>query len=154
MKTRMQPIGSVWNKFPRVVRDLAKICDKKVRVEMEGKGTELDKTLIEAIKDPLTHLIRNCVDHGIEAPANRVKVGKNEEGVITMRAFHEGGFVNIEINDDGGGLNLVRIKGLANPRIQLRLNVLHRDRPVAQHLDIDDLMTGQQRVRGTWRRVE
>ena len=72
MKTRMQPIGNVWNKLPRVVRDLAVACGKQVRVEMEGSETELDKTIIEAIKDPLTHLVRNCVDHGIETAADRV----------------------------------------------------------------------------------
>lgn len=113
MKTRMQPIGNVWTKFPRLVRDLATMCEKQVRIEMEGKETELDKTIIEAIKDPLTHLVRNTVDHGIEKPEVRRNVGKPAEGCLTLRAYHEGGEVNIEIVDDGGGLNFERIKAKA-----------------------------------------
>lgn len=113
MKTRMQPIGTVWSKFPRLVRDLATTCGKSVRIEMEGKETELDKTIIEAIKDPLTHLVRNNVDHGIEKPEDRVARGKPAEGCLMLRAYHEGGQVNIEISDDGGGLNLKRIKAKA-----------------------------------------
>lgn len=116
MKTRMQPISTVWNKFPRIVRDLAQICGKKVRVEMEGRETECDKTLIEAIKDPLTHVIRNSVDHGIETPAARREAGKPEEGVLFLRAYHEGGSVNIEIQDDGAGLNVDRIRQKALER--------------------------------------
>jgi two-component system, chemotaxis family, sensor kinase CheA len=116
MKTRMQPIGNVWSKFPRVVRDLAVQCGKKVRIEMEGRETELDKTIVEAIKDPLTHLVRNSVDHGIESPENRRAAGKPEEGCLCLRAFHEGGQVNIEISDDGGGLNIDRIKSRAIER--------------------------------------
>ena len=116
MKTRMQPIGTIWNKFPRVVRDLAASCEKRVRLEMEGEQTELDRTLIEAIKDPLTHLVRNAVDHGIEKSAARVAAQKPAEGCLRLRAFHEGGQVNIEIADDGGGLNSDRIrqKGIDN----------------------------------------
>ncbi len=110
MKTRMQPIGNIWSKFPRVVRDLATICKKKIRLQMEGQETELDKTIIEAIKDPLTHLVRNSVDHGIEMPEDRVAKGKPEEGVIVLRAYHEGGQVNIEISDNGGGINPEKVK--------------------------------------------
>ena len=110
MKTRMQPIGNVWSKFPRVVRDLALQCGKKVRIEMEGKDTELDKTIIEAIKDPLTHLVRNSVDHGIELPEARRERGKPEEGTLLLRAYHEGGQVNIEIIDDGAGIDPERIR--------------------------------------------
>ncbi|WP_404308937.1 chemotaxis protein CheW [Neorhodopirellula lusitana] len=110
MKTRMQPIGNVWSKFPRLVRDLAQICEKEVRIKMEGKETELDKTIIEAIKDPLTHLVRNTVDHGIESPDVREAYGKDREGCLMLRAFHEGGQVNIEICDDGAGLNVDRIR--------------------------------------------
>jgi two-component system chemotaxis sensor kinase CheA len=109
MKTRMQPIGSVWTKFPRLVRDLAMTCGKRVRIEMDGRNTELDKTIIESIKDPLTHAIRNAVDHGIEAPAVRRQSGKPEEGCIRLRAFHEGGQVNIEIADDGGGIDTRKV---------------------------------------------
>lgn len=113
MKTRMQPIGNIWNKFPRVVRDLAKSCNKKVRLDMEGKDTELDKTLIEAIKDPLTHIVRNSVDHGIEMPEDRVAAGKNPEGRLFLRAYHEGGQVNIEMVDDGAGIDPEKIKAKA-----------------------------------------
>lgn len=116
MKTRMQPIGNIWNKFPRVVRDLALQCGKQARIEMEGKETELDKTIIEAIKDPLTHLVRNAVDHGMELPEARVAAGKSPEGCLTLRAFHEGGQVNIEISDDGRGLDAERIKQKALDR--------------------------------------
>ncbi|MGA7686787.1 MAG: chemotaxis protein CheA [Terriglobales bacterium] len=109
MKTRMQPIGSIWSRFPRTVRDVALACGKQVRIQMEGQETELDKTLIEAIKDPLTHLVRNAIDHGIEHPEARRAAGKDPEGVLLLRAFHEGGQVNIEIGDDGAGLNLERV---------------------------------------------
>lgn len=113
MKTRMQPIGNIWSKFPRVVRDLSHTCGKQVRIEMEGVETELDKTLLEAIKDPLTHLVRNSVDHGIEPPETRLENGKPAEGQLVLRAFHEGGMVNIEISDDGGGIDPQRIKAKA-----------------------------------------
>ncbi|MPY95588.1 MAG: histidine kinase, partial [Acidimicrobiia bacterium] len=115
MKTRMQPIGNLWSKLPRVVRDLAVSCDKRVRLEMEGEDTELDKTIIEAIKDPLTHLVRNAVDHGIESPEDRAAVGKRAEGRLLIRAFHEGGQVNIEIADDGAGIDpeVIREKAVA-----------------------------------------
>jgi two-component system chemotaxis sensor kinase CheA len=110
MKTRMQPIGNIWGQFPRTVRDVALACGKEVAIEMEGKETELDKTIIEAIKDPLTHLVRNSVDHGIELPDDRVLAGKPRAGRLVLRAFHEGGQVIIEISDDGAGLNANRIR--------------------------------------------
>ncbi len=110
MQTRMQPIHSIWAKLPRVVRDLSRSCGKQIRVEMEGKSTELDKSLIEAMKDPITHLVRNSVDHGIESPEQRIAAGKPAEGVLLLRAFHEGGQVHIEISDDGGGIPPDRIK--------------------------------------------
>jgi len=116
MKTRMQPIGNVWNKFPRTVRDLAHSCGKEVQLVMEGQDTELDRTIIEAIKDPLTHLVRNSMDHGIEEPEVRKRAGKNPAGILTLRAFHEGGQVNIEISDDGAGLNCDRIRQKAMER--------------------------------------
>jgi two-component system chemotaxis sensor kinase CheA len=120
MKTRMQPIGTIWNRFPRVVRDLASMCGKQVRVEMDGQDTELDRTIIEAIKDPLTHVVRNSVDHGIETPAVRVAAGKPAEGRLHLRAYHEGGQVNIEISDDGGGVrpDKVRAKALSRGLIE------------------------------------
>ena len=110
MKTRMQPIGNIWAKFPRIVRDVAHDVGKKVRLQMEGNETELDRTVIEAIKDPLTHIVRNAIDHGMELPAERVALGKGAEGLLHLRAFHEGGQVNIEISDDGRGINLDSIK--------------------------------------------
>ena len=116
MKTRMQPIVNIWNKFPRTVRDLAHSCGKQIHLEMEGQDTELDRTIIEAIKDPLTHLVRNSVDHGIETPEARQKAGKDPSGRLRLRAYHEGGQVNIEISDDGAGLNLDRIRNKAIER--------------------------------------
>ncbi|MGC8462084.1 MAG: chemotaxis protein CheW [Acidimicrobiales bacterium] len=116
MKTRMQPIRNVWSKFPRVVRDLAMTCGKQVRVEMEGEHTELDKTIIEAIRDPLTHVIRNAVDHGIETPEERSAASKPGEGRIRLRAFHESGQVNIEVSDDGGGIDPERVRAKAVER--------------------------------------
>ena len=113
MRTRMQPINNIWAKFPRVVRDLSVSCGKQVRVEMEGKETELDKSLIEAMKDPLTHLIRNAIDHGVELPAIRRADGKPEEGRLSMRAYHEGGQVHIEIGDDGAGINPGKLRNKA-----------------------------------------
>lgn len=116
MKTRMQPIRNAWSKLPRVVRDLASSCGKQVEVVMEGAETELDKTILEAIKDPLTHIVRNSVDHGIESPDVRESNGKPKEGTLWLRAFHEGGQVNIEIVDDGGGINIERVKEKAISR--------------------------------------
>jgi chemotaxis protein histidine kinase CheA len=119
MKTRMQPIGNVWTRFPRVVRDIAHELGKQVKLVMEGQETELDRTIIEAIKDPLTHIIRNSLDHGFEKPDVRVATGKPAEGLLILRAFHEGGQVNIEIMDDGQGINIVRVKQKAVERALL-----------------------------------
>jgi len=105
MLTRMQSIGNVFNKFPRVVRDLSLSLKKKVDLHLEGKDVELDKTIIEAIGDPLTHLVRNAVDHGIELPDIRQSAGKDPVGKIFLKAYHEAGQVNIEITDDGKGLD-------------------------------------------------
>jgi len=116
MKTRMQQIGNIFSKFPRVVRDLALSCGKEVRIDMEGQETELDKTLIEAIKDPLTHLVRNSVDHGIERPEERQANGKSVEGRLLLRAYHEGGQVNIEITDDGAGIDVNTLSAKAIER--------------------------------------
>lgn len=105
MLTRMQSIGNVFNKFPRVVRDLSRSLGKRVDLNLEGKDVELDKTIIEAIGDPLTHLVRNAVDHGIELPDVRQRAGKPPVGKIYLKAYHEAGQVNIEISDDGKGLD-------------------------------------------------
>ncbi len=110
MKTRMQPIGNIWSKLPRVVRDLAIACGKSARIELEGQETELDKTIIEAIRDPLTHLLRNAIDHGMETPEERVALGKAAEGRVSLHAFHEGGKVIIEIADDGKGIDPKRVR--------------------------------------------
>lgn len=128
MKTRMQPIGTVFNKFPRIVRDLSRQLGKKVNLKLEGTETELDRSIIEAIKDPLTHLVRNSIDHGIELPEERVSLGKPEEGLLVMRAYHEGGQVVIEIEDDGLGIDVEKIKrkaiekGLLDPREAERMS--------------------------------
>ncbi len=116
MKTRMQPIGNVWTRFPRVVRDLANVCGKSVHVELEGSGTELDRSIIEAIKDPLMHAVRNAIDHGIESAERRVAAGKPASGRLTFRAYHEGGQVNIEVSDDGGGINTDKVRARAIER--------------------------------------
>lgn len=116
MKTRMQPIRNAWSKLPRVVRDLSNAFGKRVNVRMDGADTELDKTILEAIKDPLTHIVRNAVDHGIETPDIRAAAGKPKEGTLWLRAFHEGGQVNVEIRDDGAGINFGRVKEKAIAR--------------------------------------
>lgn len=116
MKTRMQPIGNVWAKFPRIVRDIAHELGKDVHLETVGATTELDRTIIESIRDPLTHIVRNSIDHGIESPEKRTAAGKAAQGHILMRAYHEGGQVNIEIIDDGAGINLTRVRQKAVER--------------------------------------
>lgn len=116
MKTRMQPIRTIWSKFPRVVRDLSVSLGKEINLEMEGEETELDKTLIEAISAPLTHLVRNCVDHGIEPSDIRTSKGKSPIGRLWLRAFHESGYVNIEVGDDGAGIDVEKIKAKALQR--------------------------------------
>ncbi|MFP4464971.1 MAG: chemotaxis protein CheW [Alphaproteobacteria bacterium] len=114
MKTRMQPIGNAWSKLPRIIRDLALELNKKIHLEMRGQDTELDRQVLEMIKDPLTHMIRNSGDHGIETPAERLKAGKQETGNIILEAYHGGGHIIIKISDDGKGLNdeLIRQKAL------------------------------------------
>ncbi len=105
MLTRMQPVGLVFNKFPRVVRDLARSLGKEVALTMEGQEVELDKTIIEGLHDPLTHLVRNAVDHGIESPKNRRQAGKKSTGQLFLKAYHQAGLVILEIKDDGKGLD-------------------------------------------------
>lgn len=116
MKTRMQQIGSIWSKYPRVIRDLSHDLGKKVELVMDGQETELDRTVIESVKDPLMHILRNSVDHGLELPEKRRAAGKPETGLLVLRAFHEGGQVNIEISDDGAGINVPRVKAKAVER--------------------------------------
>jgi len=116
MKTRMQPIGSAWQKLPRVVRDLSTELSKQIDLVMQGADTELDRQVLEVIKDPLTHMVRNSADHGIESPAERRAAGKPEKGVIRLNAYHEGGSITIEISDDGKGLNYAAIRRKAVER--------------------------------------
>jgi two-component system chemotaxis sensor kinase CheA len=113
MRTRMQPIGSVFSKFQRVVRDLCRDLEKNIDLTLWGAETELDKSLIEAIKDPLTHIVRNACDHGIESPSVRRSNGKNEQGMLSLKAYHEGGQMIIVINDDGGGIDPIKVKDKA-----------------------------------------
>ena len=122
MKTRMQPIEHVWSKMPRVVRDLANAIGRQVSLVMIGGDTELDRSLLEAVKDPLTHLVRNAVDHGIESPEDRVAKGKDPKGTVTLRAYHASGQVVVEITDDGAGIDVDKVaakaveKGLKSAR--------------------------------------
>ncbi len=113
MKTRMQPIGHAWNKLPRLVRDLTHDLGKQIELDLQGAETELDRQVLEQIRDPLTHIVRNAADHGLENGADRIAAGKNPVGRITLKAFHEGGHVIIEVSDDGRGLDLARIKAKA-----------------------------------------
>ncbi len=113
MKTRMQPIGHAWQKLPRLLRDLAVELGKDIELQTEGADTELDRQVLELVKDPLIHLVRNCADHGIETPAERIAAGKPAAGKIMLRAHHQGGHVIIEVADDGRGLDLARIKARA-----------------------------------------
>ncbi len=113
MKTRMQPIGNAWQKLPRIVRDLSTELGKTIELEMQGADTELDRQVLELVKDPLTHLVRNCADHGIERSAERAASGKPQSGTIRLSACHQGGHIIIEIADDGRGLNTARIRAKA-----------------------------------------
>jgi len=113
MKTRMQPIGNAWQKLPRIVRDLSNELGKKIELEMHGAETELDRQVLDLIKDPLTHMVRNSADHGLETPEQRRAVGKPEHGQIRLSAYHEGGYIIIQIADDGRGLDTNRIKAKA-----------------------------------------
>jgi two-component system, chemotaxis family, sensor kinase CheA len=113
MKTRMQPIGNAWQKLPRIVRDLAGELHKQIELEMHGADTELDRQVLDLIKDPLTHMVRNSADHGLETPGERAANGKPEQGTIRLSAYHEGGHIIICIADNGRGLNTERIKAKA-----------------------------------------
>ena len=146
MKTRMQPIGNAWQKLPRIVRDLSSELGKQIELEMHGADTELDRQVLDLIKDPLTHMVRNSADHGLETPAERLAAGKPEQGTIRLSAYHEGGHIIICIADNGRGLNTDRIKakavsarsrlrgrareddGSPDPQVHLRAGLLHRGR--------------------------
>jgi len=116
MKTRMQPIKKVFGRFPRVVRDLARSLDKEIKLVLEGEETDLDKNLVEALADPLVHLVRNSVDHGIEEPDKRESIGKPREGVVILSASQEGDHILLTIKDDGAGMNAEKLKEIAIER--------------------------------------
>ncbi len=130
MKARLQPISVLWNRFPRLVRDIGDACGKKVVLEMIGGETEVDKGLLELIRDPLTHLVRNAVDHGLESPENRQKAGKSPDGKLRLKASHESGQVLVEVSDDGAGLSLEKIRAKA---VQEKLITAEE----AAHLDME-----------------
>ncbi len=109
MKVRMQPISFAFNRFPRMVHDLSQKLDKKIRLELVGEDTEMDKTVMEKINDPLVHLVRNSLDHGLEGPEERLAAGKDEEGTVCLKAFHQGGSIVVEVSDDGRGLDRDRL---------------------------------------------
>ena len=129
MQTRMQPIGNIFNKLPRIVRDLSQTLGKKIELVTQGSEVELDKTILESLNDPLLHIIRNSCDHGIEPPEEREKAGKNPKGVIRLRAYHEGGQINLEISDDGKGI------GIDAVRQQILERRLRTDHDLAQLSD-------------------
>jgi len=147
MQTRMQPIGSAWSKFPRLVRDLSHDLNKKINLEMVGEDTELDRQLLEAIRDPLTHMVRNSCDHGIETPEERIANGKEGEGTLKLSAFHEGSHIVIDIEDDGKGINteVIKDKALKNglvteaelevmPHKQILQFIFHAGLSTAEHV--------------------
>ncbi|MFM8703959.1 MAG: chemotaxis protein CheA, partial [Planctomycetia bacterium] len=136
VKTRLQPIEQVFSKFPRTVRDLAVACGKDVQLVIDGADTELDRTLIESIRDPLTHLVRNAVDHGIEPPAIREAAGKPRAGTLSLRAFNESGQVTIEVQDDGGGIPVeaVRAKAVAKGLVAADVAATLPDEQVLQFI--------------------
>jgi len=134
MKTRMQPVSNVVSKFQRLVRDLSRDLGKKIDLQLDGAETELDKSLLESVKDPLTHIVRNSCDHGFEKPEIRSQSGKPETGTLLIRAFHEGGQVVIEVRDDGGGLRRDKIlrKALEKGILSQEQSVNMTDREVHQ----------------------
>ncbi len=110
MQTRMQPIGNAWSKLPRIIRDLSLELGKKIELQMHGQETELDRQVLELIRDPLTHMVRNSADHGLEIPGDRLAAGKSEVGTVVLNAFHEGGHIIIQIKDDGRGISAEKVK--------------------------------------------
>jgi two-component system chemotaxis sensor kinase CheA len=143
MAVRMMPIANVFRRFPRIVRDLASSLGKNVILETSGEETELDKQVIEEVSDPLTHLIRNAVDHGLETPAQRIAVGKPVEGRICLRAFHEGGNVVIEIADDGAGVNVQRVRQKAIDRGLIAADAVMTDEETNQLIMLPGFSTAE-----------
>src|SRR6056297_784753 len=131
MQIRMEPIGVMFNRFPRMIRDLSKSSEKEIDFIMEGKQTELDRSIIDELGDPLTHLLRNAVDHGIEPPAERVKKGKDETGTVNLRAYQKGSEIMIEVEDDGGGINVDKVVQKALDKVvitQKEIDEMDRDK--------------------------
>ena len=143
MAVRMMPIANVFRRFPRIVRDLASTLGKNVILETSGEETELDKQVIEEVSDPLTHLIRNAVDHGLETPAQRIAAGKPAEGRIHLRAFHEGGNVVIEIADDGAGINAQRVRQKAIDRGLIAADAVMTDEETNQLIMLPGFSTAE-----------
>ena len=155
-KMRMQPIGNAWAKLPRIVRDLAVDSGKRIELVTKGADTELDRQVLEMIKDPLTHMVRNSADHGVEAPSERRAAGKPEGGTITLEAYHEGGHIVIRISDDGKGLDAERIRAKAianNLASEAELAAMSEAANSAVHLPrrFLDRRKGHVRI-GAWRR--
>ena len=145
MKTRMQPIDHIWSKMPRVVRDLAAQCGKQVRLELTGGDTELDRSLLEAVKDPLTHLVRNAVDHGIERPDERTAAGKSPSGTLTLAAYHSGGQVVVDVRDDGKGIDpaVIAAKAVAKGLVTQEQASAMSDRDVLNLLFLPGFSTAE-----------
>jgi two-component system chemotaxis sensor kinase CheA len=145
MKARMQPVSNIFSKMPRIVRDLSQTLGRRVRLEMEGQETELDKSLLEAIKDPLTHAVRNALDHGIEPPAVRLASGKPAEGVLKLRALQEGSHVIVEVADDGAGIAVdrVREKGIERGLVTRERALELSDREVLQMIFLPGFSTAE-----------
>jgi len=143
MAVRMMPIANVFRRFPRIVRDLASTLGKNVILETSGEETELDKQVIEEVSDPLTHLIRNAVDHGLETPAQRLAAGKPAEGRIHLRAYHEGGNVVIEIADDGAGINAQRVRQKAIDRGLIAADAMMTDEETNQLIMLPGFSTAE-----------
>ncbi len=144
MRVRMLPVGSVFSRFPRLVRDLSTRLGKKIRLQISGEQTELDKTVLEKIGDPLVHLVRNSVDHGIESPEARASAGKPEEGTVHLNAFHKGGSINIVISDDGGGLNKNRILEKARSKGLIDANATLTDEQIYELIFLPGFSTAAQ----------
>jgi two-component system chemotaxis sensor kinase CheA len=146
MKARMQPVGHVFSKFPRMVRDLAKTCGRNVTLTLEGQETELDKSLLEAIRDPLAHAVRNAIDHGIERPEQRLLAAKPAAGNVRLRAFHDGGYVVIEVADDGAGIfaEKIRLKALERKLITPERAAALDERALLQLVFLPGFSTAEQ----------
>ena len=144
MSVRMQPVKSIFSRMPRIVRDLSKQLNKDIRIEMTGENTEIDKTVIEQLGDPLTHMIRNSVDHGIEKPEDRKKSGKPEQGVITLSADHRGGRIVIEIGDDGRGINRERVLSKAKEKGLIEANAILSDEEIDHLIFMPGFSTAEQ----------